>query len=64
MVVKILMVALDYNFFTQPDHEAAIPALKDAPNFSAVLNALRNDYTNTLILSSGDAYITSPFFSS
>ncbi|MEH2244721.1 5'-nucleotidase C-terminal domain-containing protein [Nostoc sp.] len=53
------------------DQEAGVPALKDAPNFSAVLNALKNqdanrdgkpDYPNTLILSSGDAYIPSPFF--
>ena len=52
------------------DQEAGVPALKDAPNFSAVLNVLKNqdangdgkpDYPNTLILSSGDAYIPSPF---
>jgi 5'-nucleotidase / UDP-sugar diphosphatase len=52
------------------DQEAGVLALKDAPNFSAVLNALKNqdanrdgkpDYPNTLILSSGDAYIPSPF---
>ncbi|MCC5602294.1 bifunctional metallophosphatase/5'-nucleotidase [Nostoc favosum] len=52
------------------DQEAGVPALKDVPNFSAVLNALKNqdanrdgkpDYPNTLILSSGDAYIPSPF---
>ncbi|BAZ45776.1 alkaline phosphatase [Chondrocystis sp. NIES-4102] len=45
------------------DQEAGIPAIEDAPNFSAVLNALRDDYNNTLTLSSGDAYIPSPFFS-
>lgn len=48
------------------DFEAAIPALQDAPRFSAVLNALRNrdndgdgtpDYRNTITLSSGDNYI-------
>ncbi|MBD2775403.1 bifunctional metallophosphatase/5'-nucleotidase [Iningainema tapete] len=53
------------------DQEAGVPALVDAPNFSAVLNALKNqdadgdgniDYINTLVLSSGDAYIPSPFF--
>jgi 2',3'-cyclic-nucleotide 2'-phosphodiesterase (5'-nucleotidase family) len=53
------------------DQEAGVPALEDAPNFSAVLNALKNqdadsdgnpDYPNTLVLSSGDAYIPSPFF--
>lgn len=52
------------------DQEAGIPALDDAPNFSAVLNALRaqdlgNDglVDNTLTLSSGDAYIPGLFFS-
>lgn len=52
------------------DQEAGVPALEDAPNFSAVLNALKNedvdsdgapDYENTIVLSSGDAYIPSPF---
>ncbi len=52
------------------DQEAGIPALEDAPNFSAVLNALKNedanqdgnpDYENTLLLSSGDAYIPGIF---
>ncbi|MGM3306877.1 choice-of-anchor I family protein [Anabaena sp. WFMT] len=52
------------------DQEAGIPALDDAPRFSAVLNALKNedkdndgivDYANTVILSSGDAYIPSLF---
>ena len=54
------------------DQEAGVPAIEDAPNFSAVLNALKNedangdgivDYANTLILSSGDAYIPGPFLS-
>ncbi|MBE9043159.1 choice-of-anchor I family protein [Pleurocapsales cyanobacterium LEGE 10410] len=53
------------------DQEAGIPALENADNFSAVLNALREedadgdgvaDYENTVTLSSGDAYIPSPFF--
>ena len=52
------------------DQEAGIPALVDAPNFSAVLNALKaqdlgNDgiEDNTLVLSSGDAIIPGLFFS-
>jgi 2',3'-cyclic-nucleotide 2'-phosphodiesterase (5'-nucleotidase family) len=45
------------------DLEAGIPALTDAVNFSTVVNALRDDYANTLILSSGDNYIPGPFFS-
>lgn len=52
------------------DQEAGIPALADAPRFSAVLNALKsqdldNDglpgFKNTLVLSSGDAYIPGAF---
>ncbi|NER38279.1 MAG: bifunctional metallophosphatase/5'-nucleotidase [Oscillatoria sp. SIO1A7] len=43
------------------DYEAGLDALKDAPNFSAVLNALKKDYPNTIFLSSGDNYIPSPF---
>lgn len=45
------------------DLESGIPALTDAVNFSTVVNALRDDYANTLILSSGDNYIPGPFFS-
>ncbi len=51
------------------DLEAGVDAIEDAPNFSAVLNGLRNDSRldssyrqNTLTLSSGDNYIPSPFF--
>lgn len=46
------------------DQEAGIAALDDAPNFSAVLNALEaedlgndGEVDNTLVLSSGDAFI-------
>ena len=43
------------------DQEAGVPALEDAPRFSAVLNALRDDFDNTLVLSSGDAFIPGLF---
>jgi 2',3'-cyclic-nucleotide 2'-phosphodiesterase (5'-nucleotidase family) len=54
------------------DQEAGIPAIEDAPRFSAVLEALKLEdldgdgepgFANTLILSSGDAYIPGAFFS-
>jgi predicted extracellular nuclease/2',3'-cyclic-nucleotide 2'-phosphodiesterase (5'-nucleotidase family) len=45
------------------DFEAGIPAITDAVNFSTVIDALRNDYANTLLLSSGDNYIPGPFLS-
>lgn len=44
------------------DLEAGVPAVEDAPRFSAVLNGLRNGFPNTVVLSSGDNYIPSPFF--
>jgi 2',3'-cyclic-nucleotide 2'-phosphodiesterase/3'-nucleotidase/5'-nucleotidase len=45
------------------DQEGAAPALVDAPNLSAVLNALEDDYENTLILSSGDLWLPGLFYS-
>ncbi|NEQ38689.1 MAG: bifunctional metallophosphatase/5'-nucleotidase [Okeania sp. SIO3I5] len=44
------------------DQEGGIPAIEDAVNFSAVMNALEDDFENTLRLSSGDIYIPGPFF--
>ncbi len=44
------------------DQEGSIPAIEDAVNFSAVMNALEDDFDNTLKLSSGDIYIPGPFF--
>lgn len=58
--------------FHLADQEAGIPAIEDAPNLSAVLNALKAQdidddgvagFANTLILSSGDAYIPGAFLS-
>lgn len=45
------------------DQEGNIAALDDAPRLSGVLNALRDDYANTLTLSSGDEYIPGVFLS-
>ena len=44
------------------DQEGGLPAILDAVNFSAVINALEDDFENTLKLSSGDIYIPGPFF--
>nr|MDF0365359.1 choice-of-anchor I family protein [Nodosilinea sp. TSF1-S3] len=66
------MADFTLQLFHAADQEAAIPALEDAPRFSAVLNALKNQdidgdgvvgFANTLVLSSGDAYIPGVFFS-
>ena len=63
-----LVARFDFSPFTlqllhAADQEAGIPALDDAPRFSAVLNALADDFDNTLFLSSGDAVIPGVFFS-
>ncbi|NEP60130.1 MAG: bifunctional metallophosphatase/5'-nucleotidase [Symploca sp. SIO2G7] len=63
---ELLLASLDSAPFTlqllhSSDFESGLEALEDAPRFSAVLNALKDDYPNTLILSSGDNYIPSPF---
>jgi 2',3'-cyclic-nucleotide 2'-phosphodiesterase (5'-nucleotidase family) len=44
------------------DLEASVAAVQDAPRFSAVINALRPQFPNTVVLSSGDNYIPSPFY--
>lgn len=45
------------------DQEAGAPAIEDAPRLSAILSTLRAEYPdNTLVLSSGDAFIAGPFF--
>ena len=66
------MADFTLQLFHAADQEGNISALDDAPRFSAVLNALKNEdidgdgvagFANTLILSSGDAYIPGVFYS-
>ncbi len=66
------MADFTLQLFHAADQEAGIPALEDAPRFSAVLNALKAQdidgddvagFANTLVLSSGDAYIPGLFLS-
>ncbi len=66
-VIPADVFTLELLHFT--DQEASTSAIENAPNLSAVLNALRgqdlgNDgiADNTLTLSSGDSFIPSPFF--
>lgn len=44
------------------DLEGGVEAIEDAPNFAAIVDRLEDDYSNTLILSSGDNWIPGPFF--
>ncbi len=44
------------------DLEASLGAIVDAPNFAAVVNGLRPTFPNTIVLSSGDNYLPSPFY--
>jgi 2',3'-cyclic-nucleotide 2'-phosphodiesterase (5'-nucleotidase family) len=43
------------------DFEGGLTAPQDAPNFAAIVDALEETYTNTLVLASGDNWIPSPF---
>lgn len=45
------------------DQEGASAALVDAPNLSAVMNALEDDFENTLIVSAGDLWLPGLFYS-
>ncbi len=44
------------------DMEGGIEALENAPRFSSVLNALKPEVENTVIIGAGDSYIPGPFF--
>ena len=44
------------------DMEGGIEALENAPRFSSVLNALKDEVTDTVIIGAGDSYIPGPFF--
>ncbi|MEO0742123.1 MAG: choice-of-anchor I family protein [Bacteroidota bacterium] len=44
------------------DLEGNVNTIEDAPRFSAVVNALRPEFENSLLISSGDNYIPGPFF--
>ncbi|MDX2265713.1 MAG: choice-of-anchor I family protein [Hyphomicrobiales bacterium] len=45
------------------DLEGGVDALGTAPNFAAIVDALDDTYDNTIILSAGDNFLSSPFFS-
>ena len=44
------------------DMEGGIEALENAPRFSSVLNALKTEVEDTVIIGAGDSYIPGPFF--
>ncbi|MCG9127322.1 5'-nucleotidase C-terminal domain-containing protein [Candidatus Poribacteria bacterium] len=44
------------------DMEGGIEALENAPRFSSILNALKTEVENTVIIGAGDSYIPGPFF--
>lgn len=45
------------------DFEGSLEAVQDAPRFAAIVDTLEHTFANTLILSSGDNMIPSPFSS-
>ncbi len=62
-VTRSLGAPITFQVLHASDFEAGVSALDDAPRFSSVLNALRNEFASqTLVLASGDNYIPGPFF--
>ncbi len=73
LLLGILMPALSQNeearlskttlqLLHAADMEGGIEALENAPRFSSVLNALKTEVENTVIIGAGDSYIPGPFF--
>ncbi len=44
------------------DQEAGVAAVEDAPRFSQVIEALADEFSNTLRVTSGDLWIPGPFY--
>ncbi len=44
------------------DMEGGVAALENAPRFSSVLNALKAEVADTVIIGAGDSYLPGPFF--
>ena len=44
------------------DMEGGVEVLENAPRFSSVLNALKAEFEDTVIIGAGDSYILGPFF--
>ena len=44
------------------DMEGGVEALENAPRFSSVLNALKAEVADTVIIGAGDSYLPGPFF--
>ena len=44
------------------DLEGGVDAISAAPNFAAIVSAFEAELENTIVLSAGDNYISSPFF--
>ena len=66
VILGIFRPAFSQDFTLQllhaADMEGDIEALENAPWFSSVLNALKAEFENTVIIGAGDSYIPGPFF--
>jgi len=66
LIVGVYWLTQDRSFTLQilhaSDLEASLSAVVDAPNFARVINGLRPTFPNTIVLSSGDNYLPSPFY--
>ncbi len=59
---EVLLSKTTLQLLHAADMEGGIEALENAPRFSSVLNALKVEVENTVIIGAGDSYIPGPFF--
>ena len=58
----LLAVDFTLQILHASDMEAGLAAVDDAPQFAAIVDALEDTYPNSILLSSGDNYLSGPFF--
>jgi 2',3'-cyclic-nucleotide 2'-phosphodiesterase (5'-nucleotidase family) len=57
-----MIMAFELQILHASDLEGGVDGIDDAPNFAAVVDALRGRFVNTITVSAGDNYIPGPFF--
>jgi 2',3'-cyclic-nucleotide 2'-phosphodiesterase (5'-nucleotidase family) len=57
-----MIMAFELQILHASDLEGGVDGIDDAPNFAAVVDALRGRFANTITVSAGDNYIPGPFF--
>jgi len=56
------MTAYTVQLLHASDLEGGVEAIENAPNFAAIVDALEEEESNSILISAGDNYIPGPFF--